>query len=90
MVCTSRPLSDHADITGIAQTYVLDVTQALIWQSIHIDDLSRNFAMNPGEGLKVRLRGWPRLTDKIKAYKQARAQDDDRELTELAVYVSQS
>lgn len=23
-------------------------------QTIHIDDLSRNFAMNPGEGLKVR------------------------------------
>jgi hypothetical protein len=22
---------------------------------IHIDDLSRNFALNPGEGLKVRL-----------------------------------
>jgi len=33
--------------------YVLDVTQVLILQSIHIDDLSRNFAMNPGEGLKV-------------------------------------
>jgi hypothetical protein len=24
-------------------------------QTIHIDDLSRNFALNPGEGLKVRL-----------------------------------
>ena len=59
MVRVSRPLSDHADVVGVAQMYVLDVTQVLIWQSIHIDDLSRNFAMNPGEGLKVRLRGWP-------------------------------
>lgn len=67
-----------------------EMVPVLTSQSIHIDDLSRNFAMNPGEGLKVRLRGWPRLTDQIKAYKQARAQDDDRELTELAVYVSQS
>jgi len=59
MVRLSKSLPGQTDVAGVAQMYVLDVTQVLILQSIHIDDLSRNFAMNPGEGLKVRLRGWP-------------------------------
>jgi hypothetical protein len=49
----------------------------LMFQSIHIDDLSRNFALNPGEGLKIR------------AFKGAGTEEglSDKELVKLGNYV---
>jgi hypothetical protein len=63
-------------------------------QTVHIDDLSRNFAMNPGEGLKVSLTGAQspqiRPDSQIRAYKGAGTQAgvDDSELAKLRPYVS--
>jgi len=43
--------------------------------TVHVDDLGRNFALNPGEGIK------------ISAFKNALLSTDDRELDKLARYL---
>ena len=61
-------------------------------QTIHIDDLARNFAMNPGEGLRVNLCCYIKtLTDylQIRAFHHAGTHEgmQDRELVRLGDYV---